>query len=151
VIDDLLEPEEVKYDYELTYIRPNGSIASPDRRDPSSAHLWVGRLPHSRSPALVKRDEYLFYGEIREIPSSICEIYVVDPKRFKETSGSGPIWGNPHSVGDIFILECKQTGFRKRLKSIVDNSNFFSNLPEGYEAKKARFRIQADGSIIDVE
>jgi len=139
------------YNYQLEYRRPVDSIVDAYAADPSRAYLTLKHDDSSRAfhPELARQSDYLFTGRLIRIPgNSNIEMYVVDPKRWKETSGSGLVWGNPHAVGDIFILKCEQTGFEKELLKIVKN-NKFSELPSNFDAYMAQFTVKEDGSIID--
>ena len=145
-------PPEVKYyTYEILYERPLGSLI-----DESSDPLDVCLEIHEKGGGLrgpyyifTKLSDYAFIATSREIAAeSLVKIWTLDKGRWKERTGeTGLIWGNPHTVGDIFTLKCVQTGFQKKLLKIEDYR--MSNMPVGYEAYRASCKIQLDGTITD--
>jgi hypothetical protein len=140
------------YDFEITYKRP--SIACPEERDCSGPILRISGRSSRKLDWTKIIDEYTFITEVNSLTISRNEddshtLYAMDPKRWEETEreSSGLTWGIPHTVGDIFILRNKQTGFEKQLFLIVDNDN--PNIPSEYKAKMAQFRVLSDGTIVD--
>ena len=139
------------YDYEIEYRRPVNSIIDINALDPERVYLIVrhGNSMKNFDPKLARQNDYLFTGRMVRIPgNSNIEMNVLDHKRQKETFGSILTWGNPHTVGDIFILKSEQTGIEKELLKIVKN-NQFSDLPPNFDAFMAQFTVKKDGSIID--
>lgn len=151
------QPDVTYYTYEIKYERPAGSIIDNEWGDPGEVLLEV-KTPWGKvqtpTPALKKLSDYSFIATSPKIAAkSSVKVWVCDPKRWKETTqqSNGQIWGNPHTVGDIFTLRCIETGFQKRLLKIEDYEEAIHDIgfPAGYEAKRASCKIQADGTITD--
>jgi hypothetical protein len=148
--DPIVPPETKSYTYEILYERP--SIMNPEGSDPGEVNLEIHAKDGSMrgfSPRLTKLNDYAFTAtSVAVYAGNLVKVYLVDPKRWEErTPGPGLIWGNPHSVGDIFTLKCIETGFEKKLLKIEDCP--FSGLPGGFKAYRASCKIQPDGTITD--
>lgn len=137
------------YDFTITYRRT--AIAKPENRDPTELVVVVQgeKFPFP----LIKVSDDTFTSEAKGLPTNVDAddlqhaVYVIDPKRFDAEYIMGPYdYGRPHSVGDIVILKCEQTGEEKQLTDIVPNV-YLWDLPAKCFPRMARFRILKGGAI----
>jgi len=148
-LTDPQPPEETKrYDYRLTYIRPE--IADPKGHDPKVPMIRNG-LSSSFMPQFTKIDDFKFVAEFSlqtiRLTDGPQSVYIVDSKRWKsQFVEGGETWGIPHSVGYIIIIENLTTGHVTQLAKIVPNTYFANYLAT--KAEMAQFWNLADGSII---
>lgn len=131
--DDGFNPSVEKveyYDYTVTYIRPAGSIASPDEDDPLIFYISNKHNTMQR-PYLTKVNDYEFTGSLTNWPTHLeseASIYpnricILDMKRWTSEVYQGGIrLGKPYTVGDIIKLKNLSTDVELTLTNIKDGS-----------------------------